>query len=178
MDVNLTSSQLDKESLDSFFETSNFNAMLHESKSTLRNKKSHFTSMLPPDGAFDYEQGYHNLLTPKSSIESTISNLTLPSSLHPTISSKVSNNSSQAGSIGEQCRRGNNSFFRLTIFFSVNYHKLLNFMERHKKQRFLCFRESNSTLQNEHSVQSIKYIPVQQFANSHWSIYTNCTEFE
>ena len=106
MDVNLTSSQLDKESLDSFFETSDFNAMLHESKSTHRRRNSHFTSMLAPDSAFDYEPRCHTLLTPKSSIGSTISNLSLPSSLHPTISSKVSNNSSQAGSIGAQCRRG------------------------------------------------------------------------
>ena len=111
MDVNLTSAQLSKESSASFFETSNFNSTLHESKGILKRNNSHFTSMLTPDSAFDYEPRCHTLLTPKSSIGSTISNLSIPSSLHPTISSKVSNNSSQAGSIGAQCRRGNNSFF-------------------------------------------------------------------
>ena len=111
MDVNLTSSQLNKESLASFFETPNFNAALDQSKDTFKRKNSHFTSMLSPDGVFDNESRGHTLLTPKSSIGSTISNLTLPSSLHPTVSSKVSNNSSQAGSFGAQCRRGNNSFF-------------------------------------------------------------------
>ena len=111
MDVNLTSSQLNKESLASFFETSNFSATLDESKGSFKRTNSHFTSMLSPDGVFDNESRGHTLLTPKSSIGSTISDLTLPSSLHPTVSSKVSNNSSLAGSIGAQCRRGNNSFF-------------------------------------------------------------------
>ena len=111
MDVNLTSSQLNKESLASFFETSNFSATLDESKGSFKRTNSHFTSMLSPDGVFDNESRGHTLLTPKSSIGSTISNLTLPSSLNPTISSMVSSNSFQAGSIDAQCRRGNNSFF-------------------------------------------------------------------
>ena len=117
MDVNLTSAQLSKESLASFFETSNFNTTLHESNGTLKRNSSHFTSMLTPDSAFDYEPRCHTLLTPKSSIGSTISDLTLPSSLHPTVSSKVSNNSSIAGSIGTQCRRGINPFFLMTFSF-------------------------------------------------------------
>ena len=159
MDVNLTSSQLNKESLASFFEIPNFNAALDESKGTFKRKNSHFTSMLSPDGVFDNESRGHTLLTPKSSIGSTISNLTLPSSLHPTISSKVSNNSFQAGSIDAQCRRGNNSFFLRRIHFCKTF-SYAKYIERY----FLYFSESLLQYSNMNS--RFKVSNISQFSHS------------
>ena len=53
----------------------------------------------------------HNLLTPRVSNGSTLSNLSIPPSLHPTLSTRLSNGSSNNGSFCVPSRRGKNDLF-------------------------------------------------------------------